>query len=141
MPSLCVCLLACSCSRKTGGFIFIQGQRTLSWDQTKTEKVYQRNKSAARQPASQSMSSGGWQQVLSPRHIGESMVAGSANCALGSHANSASLAVSVCQRHLGRTALRTYSTSPHLRGHRLTHTHTCMDAHKKARADTHSTCM
>lgn len=37
------------------------------------------------------MSLGGWQQVHSPRHIGESMLAASANYVLGSCANSASL--------------------------------------------------
>lgn len=60
----------------------------------KTEKLYQL-KSVDRQFASQSMSLGGWQQVPSPWYIGESMVAGSANCALGSCASSASLC-SVC---------------------------------------------
>lgn len=94
------------------------------------------NKSVGRQPASQSMSLCGWQQVPSPRYIGESMVAGSANCALGSSANSASLAVSVCQCHLGRTAMCTY-LFPTQRAQ--THIHTCVVAHKKARVDIHST--
>lgn len=58
------------------------------------------------------------------------MVAGSANCALGGRASSASLAVSVCQCHLGRTALRTYSTSPQLRGHRHAHMHGCTQESK-----------
>lgn len=67
--------------------------------------------SAESQLASRSMSFGGWQQVPSPRHIGERMVAGSANCALGSCANSASLAVSVCQCHLGGAALQYLSSA------------------------------
>lgn len=70
------------------------------------------------------------------------MVAGSANCALGGRASSASLAVSVCQCHLGRTALRTYSTSPQLRGHRhaQTHTHAWMHTRKQGQTCTPHLC-
>lgn len=50
-------------------------------------------------------------------------MAGSANCALGSRANSASLAVSVCQCHLGRAALQYLSSAQ--RAHTHTHTHGC----------------
>lgn len=51
------------------------------------------------------MSLGGWQQVYSPRYMGKSTEADGANCAPRIGAKTASLAVSVCQHHLGRTVL------------------------------------
>ena len=88
--------------------------------------------------ASRSMSLGGWQQVPSPRYIGESMVAGSANCAPGSRANSASLAVSVCQCHLGRTAPRTHSSEG---THTRAHMHGCTQESKGKRCAPHTCSM
>lgn len=84
------------------------------------------------------MSLGGWQQVSSPRYIGESMVAGGANCALGSLANIASLAMSVCQCHLGRAAQQYLfsaqwvctHTSAHTRTHKLSIMHGCAQESK-----------